>query len=154
MIHHLTTTTILSSQKVVLTVTENKKQLINIIYEELQNDKDFIDSFSHEHTLLITREGDPVEITMGQVILRPDIFTSHEETDNIIIQQTFMAVEQGAECSSVMALMTLMSIFCCYIITIRKSSTFQCSWNPLFTKDKLQTLGQQPKNMLTFYQTF
>ena len=33
-------------------------------------------------------------------------------------------------------LMTLMSIFCCYIITIRKSSTFQCSWNPLFTGDK------------------
>ena len=103
MIHHLTTTTILSSQKVVLTVTENKKHLINIICEELQNDKDFIDSFSHEHTLLITEEGDPVEITRERVIPRPDIFTSHEETDNIIIQQTFMAVEQGAECLSVMA---------------------------------------------------
>ena len=57
MIHHLTTVTILSAQKVVLTVTENKKQLITIIREELQTDKDFIDSFSHEHTLLITREG-------------------------------------------------------------------------------------------------
>ena len=103
MIHHLNTATILSSQKVVLTVTENKKQLINIICEELQNDKDFIDSFSHEHTLLITGEGDPVEITRGGVIPQPDIFTSHEETDNIINQQTFMAVEQGAECLSVMA---------------------------------------------------
>ena len=68
MIHHLTTATILSSQKVVLTMTENKKQLINIICEELQDDKDFIDSFSHEHTLLITGEGDPVEITRGRVI--------------------------------------------------------------------------------------
>ena len=68
MIHHLTTATILSSQKVVLTVTENKKQLINIICEELQTDKDFIDSFSHKHTLLITGEGDPVEITRGRVI--------------------------------------------------------------------------------------
>ena len=86
----------------VLTVTENKKQLINIC-EELQTDKDFIDSFSHEHTLLITGEGDPVEITRGRVIPRPDISTSHEEADNIIIQQTFMAVEQGAECLSVMA---------------------------------------------------
>ena len=73
------------------------------VCEELQNDKDFIDSFSHEHTLLITGEGDPVEITRGQVIPQPDIFTSHEETDNIIIQQTIMAVEQGAECLSVMA---------------------------------------------------
>ena len=101
MIHHLTTATILSSQKVVLTVTE-KKQLINMICEELQNDKDFINSFSHKHTLLITGEGDPVEITRGGVIPRPDIFTSHEETDNII-NQTFMVVEQGAECLSVMA---------------------------------------------------
>ena len=65
MIRHLTTATILSSQKVVLTVTEKKNQLINIICEELQNDKDFIDSFSHEHTLLITGEGNPVEITKG-----------------------------------------------------------------------------------------
>ena len=76
--------------------------MINIICEELQNDRDFTDSFSHEHTLLITGEGDPVEITRGQVIPQPDIFTSHEETDNIIIQQTFMAVEQGAEGLSVM----------------------------------------------------
>ena len=63
MMHHLTTATILSPQKVVFTLTGNKKQLINIICEELQNDKDFIDSFSHEHTLLITGEGDPAEIT-------------------------------------------------------------------------------------------
>ena len=76
--------------------------MINIICEELQNDRDFTDSFSHEHTLLITGEGDSVEITRGRVIPQPDIFTSHEETDNIIIQQTFMAVEQGAECLSVM----------------------------------------------------
>ena len=68
MIHHLTTATILSSQKMVLIVTENKKQLINIICEELRTDKDFTDSFSHEHTLLITGEGDPVEITRGRVI--------------------------------------------------------------------------------------
>ena len=61
MIHH-PTATILSAQKVVLTVMENKKHLINIIREELQNDKDFIDSFSYEHTLLITGGG-PDEIT-------------------------------------------------------------------------------------------
>ena len=44
-----------------------------------------------------------MEITRGRVIPRPDISTSHKEADNIIIQQTFMAVEQGAECLSVMA---------------------------------------------------
>ena len=102
MTHHLTTATILSTQKVVLTVKENKKQLINVICEELQNGKDFIDSFSHKHNLLITGEGDPVETTRGRVISRPDTFASHKETDNIIIQQTFMAIEQGAECLYVM----------------------------------------------------
>ena len=84
-------------------MTENKKPLIKIIYEELQNDRDFIARFSQEHTLLITGEGDPVEITRGRIVPRPDISTSHEEADNIIIQQTFMAVEQGAQCLSVMA---------------------------------------------------
>ena len=44
-----------------------------------------------------------IEIIRGRVIPQPDIFTSHEETDNIIIQQTFMAAEQGAECLSAMA---------------------------------------------------
>ena len=103
MIHHLTTATILSAQKVVLTTAENKKQRINLICEELQTGKDFINSFSHEHNLLITGEGDPVEITRGRVITRPDISTSHEEADNIIIQQTFMVVEQGAACLSAVA---------------------------------------------------
>ena len=136
MIHHLTTATILSAQKVVLTVTENKKQLITIICKELQTDKDFIDSFSHEHTLLITGEGDPVEITRGWVTPRLDISTSREEADNIIIQQTFMAVEHGAECLSVMADDTDVYILLLHYYN-QKSSTFQCSWNPLFTEDKL-----------------
>ena len=103
MIHHLTTAIILSAQKVTLTVMGGGGEMFNIICEELQADEDFIDNFSHEHTLLITGEGDPVEITRGRVIPQPDISTNHEEADNIIIQQTFMAVEQGAECLSVMA---------------------------------------------------
>ena len=86
-------------------MTENKKQLINIICEELQNDKDFIDNFSPEHTLLITGEGDPVEITRGRVIPRPDISTNHEEADNIIIQHPFMIVEQGADDTDVYILL-------------------------------------------------
>ena len=153
MIHHLTTATILSAQKVVLTVTENKKQLINIICEELQNDKDFIDSFSHKHTLLITGEGDPVEITRGRVIPRPDIFTSHEETDIIIIQQTFMAVEQGAECLSLMADDTDIYILLLHYYNQKELNI------PMFIESSVH--GRQTtdirataESMLTFYQTF
>ena len=136
MIHHLTTATILSSQKVVLTVTENKKQLISIICEELQNDKDFIDSFSHEHTLLITGEGALLK-SQGDGSFLDQIFSPAMRKLTISSSSRpswQLSREQNAYLSW---LMTLMSIFCCYIITIRKSSTFQCSWNPLFTEDKL-----------------
>ena len=103
MVHQLTLTTTLPAQKVVLTVTENKKQLIQLICEDLQNDKDFVDTYTQEHTLLITGENNPIEITKGLIIPRPDIATNHEEADVIIVQQTFMAIEQGAKCPSVMA---------------------------------------------------
>ena len=110
--------------------SENNHIMINIICEELQNDKHFIDSFSHEHTLLITGDGDPVEITRGQVIHRPNISTSHEKTDIIIIQ-TFMAVEQGAECLSVMADDTDVYILLLHYYNQKELNI------PMFTEDKL-----------------
>ena len=138
MVHHLTAATILSAQKVVLNMMKNKKQLINIICEELQNDKDFIDSFSHEHTLLITGEGDPVEITRGRVIPGPDISISHEEADNIIIQQTFMAVELGAECLSVMADDTDVYILLLHYYNQKELNIPMFMESPVqFTEDKL-----------------
>ena len=119
--------------------------MTNVICEELQNDRDFTDSFSHEHTLLITGEGDPVEIIRGWVIFLNQIFSPAMR--KLTISSSSRPLwqlnrEQNAYLSS---LMTLMSIFCCYIIIIRKSSTFQCSWNPLFTEDKLQTYGNSQR---------
>ena len=66
-----------------------------------------------------------------------------------------MAVEQGAACLSVMTDDTGV-----YILLLHYYNQKQLNI-PMFMEscvhgreDKLQTLGQQPKSMLTFYQTF
>ena len=79
-------------QKVTLTITENKKQLIDIICEDLQRDSDFHRINTEKHKLVITgQEKTPVEISCGSVVIqRHDIATTHEETDNIIVQQAML----------------------------------------------------------------
>ena len=52
-VHSLNRAMPLPSQKVVLTVTENKQQLIRIICEELERDQEFQRNTS-DHKLLIT----------------------------------------------------------------------------------------------------
>ena len=44
----------LASQKVTLTITQNKKQLINIICGDLQSDIDFHQKYTEKHKLMIT----------------------------------------------------------------------------------------------------
>ena len=71
--HQLSQHTPLPPQKVVLTVTKNKLQLIEIICE---------------HNLVITGQSEvPVEVHKGIVINRRDLKTSQEEADVIIIHQ-------------------------------------------------------------------
>ena len=87
----------LPSQKVTLTITRNKKQLINIICKDLQGDADFHRKNTQKHKLVITgQDKSPVEISCGGVvILRHDIATTHEEADNIIVQQAMqVAVDE------------------------------------------------------------
>ena len=75
--------TTLPPQKVVLTVSTNKKQLIDIICIELSENKIFHIVTSSNNT--------PVQISHGVDIYREDISTSHEEADCIIVQQAIMA---------------------------------------------------------------
>ena len=83
----------LPSQKVTLTFTRNKKQLIDIICKDLQGDADFHRKNTQKHKLVITgQDKSPVEISCGGVvILRHDIATTHEEADSIIVQQVMHA---------------------------------------------------------------
>ena len=102
-VYQLTPSTPIPSQKAMLTVTGNKKQLIRLICDDLQDDKDLIQNKTHEHTLFITGQEKTVEITRGIVIDRRDMYTSHEEADNIIVQQAFLADSEGASGVSVVA---------------------------------------------------
>lgn len=102
-VYQLTPSTPIPSQKAALTVTRNKKQLIKLICKDLQSDEDFVQNHTQEHTLLITGQEDIIEIYKGNVIQRRDLYTSHEEADNIIVQQAFMAASEGASGVAVVA---------------------------------------------------
>ena len=93
--HKLSLQTPLPSQKVVLTVTENKVQLIDIICQYL------IKSSQHEkashHRLVITGQANtPMEVQRAVVNYRDDLTTTHEEADVIMIQQVAAVANDGA----------------------------------------------------------
>ena len=73
----------LPSQKVVLTVSCNKKQLIDLILTELIYHKDMLNG-----KLVITgNDPVPIQINQGVVSRRNDMIITHEEADTMIIQQ-------------------------------------------------------------------
>lgn len=97
--HKLRLSTPLPAQHTILTVTENKVQLIDIICEQLQEKARNIPATdaSFNHRLMITGSSQaPSEIHMGVLIVRNDLRTSHEEADVIIPQQVVYAASQGA----------------------------------------------------------
>lgn len=83
-VYTLRNTTRLPQQKVVLTVTDNKAQLIDLIVQDLLLHKnDFT-----QHRLIVTGSDDvPLQLYNGTVEKRQDMATTHEEGDTIIVQQ-------------------------------------------------------------------
>ena len=75
----------------ILTVTKNKMQLIDLIVADLTAHKtDF-----QTHTLVVVgRDPIPVDILKGSVLKLHDLTTTQEETNTIIIQQV-ARVESG-----------------------------------------------------------
>ena len=93
--HKLTLNTPLPSQKVLLTVTFNKIQLITLICEKFITDGGK-HAATYEHKLIITgSDSVPVEIYKGITILRTDLRTTHEEADVIIPRQMVSCVGEG-----------------------------------------------------------
>ena len=90
-VYQLTENTPLPSQKAMLTVSSNKKQLISTICSSIINDEEFHVQHTTRNKLVITGSDDvPTEIHKGVVIAREDITTSHKEADNIIAQQAIL----------------------------------------------------------------
>lgn len=93
-IYHLTPTTKIPPQKVVLTVSQNKEALIDLIFQDLLNHADEF----HCHRLVVTGSHPvPVELHKGLAIDRKDLQTTQEEADTIILHQ--LAVEKP--CSAI-----------------------------------------------------
>ena len=73
----------LPSQKVVLTVSSNKRQLIDLILTELIYHKDMLNG-----KLVITgHDPVPIQINQGVVSRKYDMTITHEEADTMIVQQ-------------------------------------------------------------------
>ena len=83
----LRSTTRLPPQKVLLTVTQNKMQLIELICKDIMTHSHLLISTTKK--LVITGAGPvPVEINPGSVIIhRQDMKTMQEEADTMIVQQ-------------------------------------------------------------------
>lgn len=83
----------LPPQKQVLTVAENKKQLIKIIVATLVAEA--VVPGGYRSRLIITGQEDtPIEIAPDGVIIREDMKTTHEEADAIIVAQAISAAKE------------------------------------------------------------
>ena len=104
-IHQLNLNTALPPQKVVLTVTGNKKQLMQIICTELIKDEAFHQDHVQKQKLIITGQNKtPVQISNGGLVIhRRDMDTTHEEADNIIVQQVLMIAKENPTGITVLA---------------------------------------------------
>ena len=78
-----------------LTILENKKQLMSIICSNIVRDESFHSQNTVRHRLITTgNENTPTEIHMGAVLQIEDMKTSHEAADIIIQQATMCAQEK------------------------------------------------------------
>ena len=86
-VYSLNTTTLLPPREVTLSVTKNKKQLIQLIVLDLMSNKAMIDG-----KVIVTGASPiPVEITSSSITQRVDMRNTHEEADTIIIHQIITA---------------------------------------------------------------
>ena len=97
----------LPNKEDILNIQYNKKQLIALICEDLSSNTIFPETTTGgKHRLVITGEEDSLmEVTEGEFanIARHDIRTSHEEADNIIVQQMVNIVKESSKCVTIIS---------------------------------------------------
>ena len=93
-VHQLTTSMPIPPQKVILTIPENKRQLISLIVEDLCDNTNFPET-SNIRRLVVTGEDPvPIELTSTARINREDLRTNHEEADNILAHQMVVVASE------------------------------------------------------------
>ena len=79
-------------------MTENKKQLINLIVNILIEDELFHEYTQSHKLIVIGEDAAPFEISNGGVVIRrADLSTSYEEADNSIVQQVMLSARNNEE---------------------------------------------------------
>jgi len=118
--HQLNLNTPLPSQKVTLTVTENKVQLIKLTIEYIKEHREMLPVW---HKLVITGPDPiPLEIHDGVARHRTDLTTTHEEADVIIAQQmTYLGLE-GVKSIHVISDDTDVMVLLLHFYTLKKLS--------------------------------
>ena len=98
-VHKLQMNTKLPPQKIVLTVTDNKKLLINLVVKHLIESHESFREHTSSHKLVVVGEdATPVEISNGgELVTRADLATKHEEADNIIVQMVMLCSQTNHE---------------------------------------------------------
>lgn len=93
----------LPSQNKVLTISENKKQLIGILVESLKADENLFKNTLHK--IVITgQEEVPKEIYPGGIVIdRINLKTTHEEADPIVVAQAMYVAKVEGKSVSVVA---------------------------------------------------
>ncbi len=122
-IYQLSNTSPLPAQTQVLTISENKKQLIALLVASLKAEKSLLKNTVHK--LVITGQEDvPVELSARGVIDRIDLETRHEEADPIVVAQA-MYLAREEKSVSVIADDTDIYMLCCLIITFNLTYMYQ-----------------------------
>ena len=108
----------LPSQKLTLTITQNKKQLIDIICKDLVSDTDFHRRNTQKHKLVITgQDKTPVEISYGgTIILRHDIATTHKKLTISLCSKPYKLQLMSRNMLQFLQ-MTQMCVLFCFFIT-------------------------------------
>ena len=101
--HQLSITSQLSAQKVMLTVTENRIQLIGFICSELV--RLGLSSHSFQHNLIVTGEEPSYnELTSWEKFERDGMSTTHEEADVIRVQKAIKLAKSGVRSICVLSM--------------------------------------------------
>ena len=94
--HQLNLTTPLPLQKVILTVTANKDQLISIIYNYIK-ENDALLPRNASRFVATSPVPTPIEIYKGRITPRDNIRTTHQEADAIIVHKMVQLASTGVQ---------------------------------------------------------
>ena len=111
-LHHLTLQTVLPSKEGTLSCAGNKVQLIDIISEYITNN---VAKNHFKNTLMITGSEDiPIEVCDGNVSMKNEMRTTHEEADMIIVQQCYWLIKKGCTAVKIISDDTDVFALACY----------------------------------------